>query len=162
MTDLLLPPPDQFLREDAIRGGMDLLFFAHTRHLKHADDVLAAQGLGRAHHRLMYFLARRPNIHVSALLDILAISKQSLRRVVHDLASKGLVEERQGEIDRRRRMMCLTPAGIELERAIFDCLRDNIEKAYAASGGNAVAGFWTVLQHLMGDEGRTQFRTLQN
>jgi hypothetical protein len=46
MQDVILPSKGQFLREDAIRGGMDLLFFAHTRHLKHADEALAAVGLG--------------------------------------------------------------------------------------------------------------------
>ena len=31
----------------------------------------------------------------------------------------------------------------------------------AAAGGDAVAGLWTVLQHLIGEEGRAQFRAVQ-
>jgi DNA-binding MarR family transcriptional regulator len=77
MHDVILPSRSQFLRDEAIRGGMDLLFFVNTRHLKHADDTLAAVGLGRAHHRVLYFLARRPAITVSALLAILGVTKQS-------------------------------------------------------------------------------------
>jgi hypothetical protein len=41
MSEIVMPPRDQFLREETIRGGMDLLFFSNTRHLRHADDTLA-------------------------------------------------------------------------------------------------------------------------
>lgn len=161
MSDILLPPRDQFLREEAIRGGMDLLFFANTRHLKHADDTLAAESLGRAHHRVMYFVARRPGIHVGPLLAILGVTKQSFARVLKDLVAKGLIDQQPGERDRRQRLLRLTPEGVELERAIFEVLHDNVARAYKSAGGDAVAGLWTVLQHLIGEEGRTQFRAVQ-
>ncbi len=161
MSDILLPHRDQFLREEAIRGGMDLLFFANTRHLKHADDTLAGEGLGRAHHRVMYFVARRPGIHVAAILLILGITKQSFGRISKDLIAKGLMEQQQGDRDRRQRLLRLTPAGAALERAIYDVLHDNVSRAYKASGGEAVAGLWTVLQHLMGEDARAQFRSVQ-
>lgn len=161
MIDILLPSRDQFLRDRAIRGGMDLLFFANTRHLRRADEALAVEGLGLAHHRVMYFLARCPGLHVSALLGILGITKQSFGRIAKDLTSKGLVEQRQGERDRRLRLLHLTPAGVALEKTIFDNLHANLAHAYTKSGGDAVAGFWTVLQYLMGEEGRTQFQMVQ-
>lgn len=56
MTSIVVPSPDLYLRKEAIRGGMDLLFFANTRHLQRADEKLAALGLGRAHHRVLYFV----------------------------------------------------------------------------------------------------------
>jgi DNA-binding MarR family transcriptional regulator len=161
MHDVILPSRSQFLRDDAIRGGMDLLFFVNTRHLKHADDTLAAVGLGRAHHRVLYFLARRPGLAVSALLAILGVTKQSFGRVANDLAAKGLIEQRPGENDRRQRLYQLTAAGIELEAEIFADLHANVSRAYTASGGEAVTGFWTVLQHLIGEEGNEQFRIVQ-
>ncbi len=161
MQDVILPSKGQFLREDAIRGGMDLLFFAHTRHLKHADEALAAVKLGRAHHRVLYFLARRPGIAVSALLAILGVTKQSFGRVSSELAAKGLIEHHPGEEDRRQRMYQLTSAGIKLEAELFAILHANVLRAYTASGGIAVAGFWTVLQHLIGEEGNMQFRVVQ-
>ena len=161
MTDIVLPPRDQFLREEVVRGGMDLLFFANTRHLKHADETLAAEGLGRAHHRVMYFVARQPGIHVAALLAILDVTKQSFGRISKDLMAKGLLEQQPGERDRRQRLLRLTPTGLDMERVIFDVLHDNVVRAYKASGGEAVAGLWTVLQHLMGEEARGQFRVVQ-
>jgi DNA-binding MarR family transcriptional regulator len=160
MHDLLLPPAGQFLRERAIRGGMDLLFFANTRHLKRADERLAALGLGRAHHRILYFVARRPNITIGELLGILAVTKQSAGRVTTMLVKAGLIEVTTGVQDRRQRLLRLTPAGIDLEQEIFDDLHANVERAYAFSGGEAVAGFWTVMQHLMGEEAQQQFRMI--
>ena len=161
MPDIILPPRDQFLREEIIRGGMDLLFFANTRYLKHADDMLATHSLGRVHHRVMYFVARCPGIHVAALLTILGISKQSYGRISNDLFAKGLMERQQGDCDRRQRLLRLTPTGVELERAIFGVMRDSVARAYGAAGGEAVAGLWTVLQHLMGEEALEQFKAVQ-
>ena len=161
MTKILSPPPEQFLREDAIRGGMDLMFFAHSRHLQHADEELAKRGLGRAHHRVLYFLARKPDMPVSELLTILAITKQSFGRVANALTEQGLMEARPGERDRRQRLLRLTPEGMRLETCLFNVLHDNMAGAYAASGGQAVAGFWVVLQHLMGGDAQTIFAQIQ-
>jgi len=161
MTEILLPPKDQFLREEAIRGGMDLLFFTNTRHLKRVDERLSSLGLGRAHHRVLYFIGRRPDMSISDLLAILGVTKQSFGRVARDLVAKGLIEQRPGDRDRRQRLLRLTSAGTELERELFKELHDNVARAYAASGGEAVNGLWVVLQHLIGAEGRKQFRAVQ-
>ncbi|WP_416194285.1 MarR family winged helix-turn-helix transcriptional regulator [Sphingomonas mollis] len=160
MTATIVPPAELFLRETAIRGGMDLMFFAHSRHLRRADDELARVGLGRAHHRVLYFVARKPDMTVGELLTILAIAKQSLARVARELTEKGLLTQRPGVRDRRQRLIALTPAGEALERELFTLLRSNMADAYAASGGTAVTGFWTVMQNLMGEEARLLFSAL--
>lgn len=161
MTELLLLPRDQYLTEASIRAGMDLLFFANTRHLKRADEMLAENKIGRAHHRIMYFVARRPDMPVFELLRILGVTKQSFYRPAKELMKQGLMVQLHGQQDRRQRLLRLTSLGIELERAIFVDLHDNVARAYHASGGDAVAGFWQVLQHLMGNEARAQFRMVQ-
>ncbi len=161
MTDILSPPPEQFLREDAIRGGMDLMLFAHSRHLQHADEELAKRGLGRAHHRVLYFLARKPDMAVSEILTILAITKQSFGRVANALTEQKLIEARPGDRDRRQRLLRLTPEGLKLEQELFIVLHDNMARAYASSGGQAVAGFWVVMQHLMGVDAQGIFARIQ-
>jgi DNA-binding MarR family transcriptional regulator len=161
IIDILLPPKGQYLREEAIRGGMDLLFFVNTRHLKRVDEKLASLGLGRAHHRVLYFVARKPDLNVSELLAILDITKQSLGRVSRELVDNGLVEMRTTDRDRRQRLMRLTPEGERLEAELFDQLHENVARAYADAGADAVGGFWIVMQHLMGAEGRSQFRVVQ-
>lgn len=157
MTDLVTPPREQYLTEDAIRGGMDLLFFINTRHLRRADEKLADIGLGRAHHRVLYFLARKPDQSVSDLLALLAVTKQSLGRITKDLSAAGLIETNVGLRDRRQRLLRLTSEGAALESDLFQELRANVARAYAAAGAQAVSGFWVFAQHLIGDEGREQF-----
>ena len=97
-------PSAQFLREPELRRGLELLYFGHSHLTRSIDRGLAAEGLGRAHHRALYFIARKPDLTVSALLALLAITKQSLGRVLTELTQRGLVEIRPGERDRRQRL----------------------------------------------------------
>ena len=103
-----------FLREPEIRRGVELLYFGYSHLTRTIDADLAAQGLGRAHHRALYFIARQPDMPVSDLLKLLAITKQSLGRVLTDLSGRDLVEQRTGTSDRRQRLLRLTPAGAAL------------------------------------------------
>lgn len=157
MTDSIKPPPAQYLRDDVIRGGMDLLLFAHKSHLRHADAELDKIGLGRAHHRCLYFVARQPDLSVGDLLRLLSVTKQSLSRVLVILLKQGLIEQRVGEKDRRQRLLRLTPTGRLLEHQLFEGMHRNMSQAYAISGEEAVSGYWMVMQNLMNEDVREQF-----
>jgi DNA-binding MarR family transcriptional regulator len=157
MAESIKPPPAQYLREDVIRGGMDLLLFAHKAHLRHADAELEKIGLGRAHHRCLYFVARQPDLSVGDLLRLLSVTKQSLGRVLSMLLKQGLIEQRVGEKDRRQRLLRLTHTGKALEQQLFEGMHRNMSKAYAISGDEAVSGYWTVMQNLMSEDVREQF-----
>ena len=104
-----------FLREHEVRRGVELLFFGYTRLTRSIDEGLAEHSLGRAHHRALYFIARQPDLTISTLLKILAITKQSLGRVLTDLAKAGLLDTRAGEVDRRQKLLRLTAKGAEFE-----------------------------------------------
>ncbi len=138
-----------FLREDEIRRGIELLYFGYANMIRGADDMLAEEGFGRAHHRALYFIARAPGMPVSDLLALLNITKQSLSRVLAELQAKGLVSATVGPRDRRQRLLDLTPAGANLEAALFEELRRGMAAAYAAAGQGAVTGFWAVLEGLI-------------
>src|SRR3546814_6634542 len=133
-----------FRREPEIRRGIELLYFGYSYMTRSIDRGLAAQGLGRAHHRALYFIARQPDLTVSHLLALLAITKQSLGHVLNELAERGLIESRPGERDRRQRLLRLTEAGAKLETELFEAIRTNLSAAYASAGQNAVGGFWAV------------------
>lgn len=138
-----------FLREAEIRRGVELLYFGYSHLTRAIDEELATQGLGRAHHRALYFVARQPDLTVSDLLRLLAITKQSLGRVLNDLAERGLVENRPGTIDRRQKLLRLTAAGAALEARLFSSLREKMAHAYGNAGQSAVTGFWQVLEGLI-------------
>jgi DNA-binding MarR family transcriptional regulator len=150
-----------FLRENEVRRGVELLFFGYTRLTRAIDEGLAEHGLGRAHHRALYFIARQPDLPISALLKILAITKQSLGRVLTDLADRGLVETRTGNVDRRQKLLRLTPEGGQFEAQLFDALRNSLASAYAAAGQESVTGFWRVLEGLIPAEDKAMVVALQ-
>ncbi|MBB4840379.1 DNA-binding MarR family transcriptional regulator [Sphingomonas kyeonggiensis] len=149
-----IPASPLFLREPEIRRGVELLYFGYAHLTRSIDAGLAEQGLGRAHHRALYFIARKPDLTVSELLAILSITKQSLGRVLTELGDRGFVETRTGEKDRRQRLLRLTPAGAKLEAELFDALRGKMAAAYSSAGPGAVGGFWAVLEGLVPDEER--------
>ncbi len=64
--------------------------------------------MGRAHHRVLHFVGRRPGITVGDLLGILAITKQSLGRVLQPMVEDGYVTQTPGRADRRQRLLTLT------------------------------------------------------
>ena len=161
MADQLRPASPLFLREPEIRRGIELLYFGYSRMTNAIDERLAKQGLGRAHHRTLYFIARSPDLTVSDLLGLLSITKQSLGRVLNELQERGLVESRVGPSDRRQRLLRLSKAGVELERELFDQLRSRVAEAYGRAGQNAVTGFWAVLEGLIPEDERARIRQLQ-
>ncbi|MES2987211.1 MAG: helix-turn-helix domain-containing protein [Pseudomonadota bacterium] len=150
-----------FLREPEIRRGVELLYFGYANMLRSIDDGLAARGLGRAHHRALYFVARKPDLTVSELLALLAITKQSLGRVLGELTERGLVETRAGERDRRQRLLRLTPEGTALESELFEALREKMSGAYSSAGQGAVGGFWAVLEGLVPEAERVRIFALR-
>jgi DNA-binding MarR family transcriptional regulator len=150
-----------FLREDEVRRGVELLYFGYTRLTRTIDEILDEYGLGRAHHRALYFIARQPDLTVSGLLRILGITKQSLGRVLNDLAERGFVETRAGEVDRRQKLLRLTEEGSAFEAQLFDALKKGLSSAYATAGQESVTGFWRVLEGLIPDDEREMVAILQ-
>lgn len=151
-----------FLREGEVRRGVELLYFGYTRMTRSIDEGLASEGLGRAHHRALYFIARQPDLTISELLKILAITKQSLGRVLNDLSARGFLETRAGTSDRRQKLLHLTREGEMFEAQLFEALRANLASAYAAAGQDSVTGFWRVLEGLIPAEDRAIVAALQS
>jgi DNA-binding MarR family transcriptional regulator len=160
MTERITSPSPLFLRDLEVRQGIELLYFGYRDLTRGADALLEQKGFGRAHHRALYFIARRPGLSVSDLLRLLAITKQSLSRVLADLQKKGLVISEPGRADRRQRLLALTQEGRTLERQLFDVLRQRMQEAYAQAGSHAVAGFWAVLMGLVDEHHRADVERL--
>lgn len=146
---MALPPAGAsalFLREAEVRRGIELLFLGQARLARAVAPILADSGLGRAHQRALYFVARHPDLTVGALLGHLGVTKQSLNRVLSELTERGLIEARPGRDDRRQRLLRLTESGRALEARLFEAMRAELAAAYAAAGPDAVGGFWAVLE----------------
>jgi DNA-binding MarR family transcriptional regulator len=154
MADLKSPVNPIFLSDESLRQGIELLFFAYRDFTGEADRQLAELGLGRAHHRAIYFIGRNPSLTVSELLSILKITKQSLSRVLQTLMADGYVTQTPGAVDRRQRCLRLTQKGEALERILTEGQRRRLGRAYAQAGPAAVETFHRVLLSVIDDADR--------
>ena len=120
MSDIKSLDAPSYLREDEVRQGIELLFYAYRDFTAEPDAMLERYGFGRAHHRVIYFVGRHPQMTVTELLGILRITKQSLSRVLGQLVRQGFIVQRTGRSDRRQRLLELTVKGVELERQLSE------------------------------------------
>ncbi|MHB8884090.1 MAG: MarR family winged helix-turn-helix transcriptional regulator [Methylovirgula sp.] len=118
---------------------IELLFFAYRDFVGDADRLLESFNFGRAHHRVLHFVTRRPGLTIAELLDILKITKQSLNRVLKELLDKGYVEARAGMTDRRQRQLYPTEAGTKLALDIARLQSQRFRRVFSASRENARA-----------------------
>lgn len=154
MVDVKSGANPLFLRDEELRQGIELLFYAYRDFTSDPDAVLVEEGFGRAHHRAIHFINRNPGITVAELLGILRITKQSLSRVLSQLIERGFVVQRQGTRDRRQRHLHLTPEGVELERKVSEPQRTRVARAYREAGADAVEGYRKVLMGLINEDDR--------
>ncbi len=111
---------------------MGLFFFAYRDFVGDADALLARQGFGRAHHRVLYFVNLKPGMPVADILDILKITKQSLARVLRQLIDNGYVEQKTGASDRRQRLLYATEKGRRFFETLSATQTSRIDAAIAA------------------------------
>ena len=123
--------------DEASIGLVELLFFAYRDFTGEADAVLAAYGFGRAHHRVLHFVNRRPGLRVADLLDILRITKQSLARVLKQLVDRGFIEQAAGAHDRRERRLYPTPEGKVLAAQLARLQVEQVGRALSHAGADS-------------------------
>jgi DNA-binding MarR family transcriptional regulator len=152
MSDIILPTHPPVVAEEEVRQGIELLFFAYRDFTAEPDAILARYGFGRAHHRVIHFVGRHPQMTVGELLAILRITKQSLSRVLGQLVRQNFILQRPGSHDRRQRLLELTPKGRDLERELSEPQRARIANAYRQAGSRAVEGFVEVMLRIIAAE----------
>ena len=162
MRDRLQPGGENllFLTDDQLLQGIELLFFAYRGFTSDPDLILENYTYGRAHHRAIHFIQRRPGTTVNSLLEILGVTKQSLNRVLRQLIEDGLVESKVGEKDRRKRHLFLTKSGKDLESELSFTQRKRLRTAYKEAGPDAVQGFRKVLENITDPSMRKHIRKL--
>ena len=158
MADIKSGFSQLLLRDEDLRQGIELMFYAYRDFTAEPDAILARWDFGRAHHRVIYFVGRHPKITVTELLAILRITKQSLSRVLGQLIRQDYITQKPGQRDRRQRLLELTEKGMELERLLSENQRALIGRAYRDAGAPAVEGFRKVLLGMINEDDRRRFR----
>lgn len=133
---------------------IELLFFAYRDFVSDPDDVLAKFNFGRAHHRVLHFVNRHPGMKVADLLDVLKITKQSLGRVLKQLVDEGYVIQKEGENDRRQRLLFVTAKGEQLVMKLAGLQTERIARALAEIGPNAHEAARRFLVAMIDADGR--------
>ncbi|MEJ2229066.1 MAG: MarR family transcriptional regulator [Alphaproteobacteria bacterium] len=127
---------------------IEALFFAYRDFTSDPDRILDEIGFGRAHHRVLHFVNRYPGMRVADLLEILQITKQSLARVLRELISKGYIEQRAAQDDKRARLLYVTSGGRALARRLVTPQLRRLRKALHgldAEGRRAVIRFLAAM-----------------
>ncbi|MCP4184456.1 MAG: winged helix-turn-helix transcriptional regulator [Hyphomicrobiales bacterium] len=114
--------------------NITLFFFAYRDFTADADRLLKEIGFGRAHHRVLFFVSRKPGMTVAELLKILGITKQSLARVLRQMISKGYIIQKPGNSDRRQRLLYPTTTGREFVLELSRMQSRRIARAIEQSG----------------------------
>jgi DNA-binding MarR family transcriptional regulator len=159
MTDINFKPSDSRENNREIIELIELLFFAYRDFISDPDEILAASGFGRAHHRIIHFVGRRPGLTVARLLDILRITKQSLGRVLKELIDRGYIYQVEGEDDRRQRLLYLTGEGEKLRQRLMAPQIDRFRRAIAETVPEAKSAYREVLFKLIDPDKRRDVET---
>ena len=128
------------------------MHFALRAVIAQPDALLAARGLSRVHHRILFFVARQPDITVNQLLLVLNVSKQALNQPLRQLYGQELVTFTPAPNDRRQRRLALTAAGRELEQRLTGSQYAMFDEALSAAGPRAETAWRRVMRQLAGAE----------
>jgi DNA-binding MarR family transcriptional regulator len=140
-------------RDENLREAIELFYFAYRAFTAGPDQILGQRRLGRVHHRILYFVGRRPGIAVQELLQILDVSKQALNGPLRRLLDDALVAVRADPDDRRFKRLTLTHEGRKLEAHLTGTqttLLASVFKKYGAKGEPAWKAIMRALPVLAG------------
>ncbi|MBP3431482.1 MAG: MarR family transcriptional regulator [Clostridia bacterium] len=72
--------------------------------------------------KVLYFISQYENLSVSMIIEKLGLKKSNFALMTKELENEGFVVSKQGEIDKRCRLMTLTEKGKEELASFMSCL----------------------------------------
>ncbi|MGY8709791.1 helix-turn-helix domain-containing protein [Bradyrhizobium sp. 18BD] len=127
-------------------AALELMYYGWRGMTLEADEYLAQQGLSRPHHRILYVVARRPDIAIGALIETLGISKQALNRPLNLLTERKLVSSKRSPEQHRSKLLRLTAAGQRIEQKASDHERKVMREAFSRVGTSGAAAWMAVME----------------
>src|SRR4051812_15649144 len=127
-------------------AALELMYYGWRGMTLEADDYLVRQGLSRPHHRILYVVARRPDIAIGALIEILGISKQALNRPLNLLLERKLLISKRSPEQHRSKLLRLTVAGQRIEQKASDHERKVLREAFDRVGATGAAAWMGVME----------------
>lgn len=135
-------------REDALRLAIEQFYFGYRTFTTPPDRILEQRGLGRVHHRILYFVGRNPGLSVNTLLSMLSVSKQALNAPLRQLIGMQLVAMDTAVHDGRVRQLTLTASGAKLEAQLTGTQMKQLQAVFDQAGTKAETGWHQVMSCL--------------
>ena len=127
-------------------AALELMYYGWRGMTLMADQYLATLGLSRPHHRILYVVARQPDISIGALIEVLGISKQALNRPLNLLLQRDLLTSRRSAEQHRSKLLRLTPEGQRVEARASEYERKVLRAAFDRVGKSGAAAWMTVME----------------
>lgn len=135
-------------RDSELRHDVEALYFGYRAFTALPDRALADRGLGRAHHRILYFVQRQPNISMSDLLGLLKVTKQAIHRPLKELESLGLLAVTPDAEDKRARRLAVTASGAQLEAELTGAQVRLLESVFTDFDATAQSHWRAIMTRL--------------
>jgi DNA-binding MarR family transcriptional regulator len=142
---------DDAKRQSELREAIEAFYFAYRAFTARPDRILERRGLGRVHHRILYFVGRHPGISVNALLAILKVSKQALNAPLRQLLHGRLIRAETAARDRRVKQLTLTASGRRLEARLADTQMQQLAHVFEAPGADRATWMAVMIALASGD-----------
>mgnify|MGYP006096582019 CR=1 FL=1 len=133
------------LKQEELLEAIELFYFSYRSFTAGPDQILQNQGLGRVHHRILYFVARNPHISINELLKILQVSKQALNQPLRKLIELELVSYQTSDNDRRIKQLFLSKKGRALEAKLTSTQLQHLETAFSGGKNSSLKNWKEVM-----------------
>lgn len=136
-------------REEQLNETLMLFYFAYRTFTKEPDRILEQHGIHRLHHRILFFVARKPKISVHELLATLEVTKQALHAPMRQLIEMGYITSEPATHDRRVRELCLTEKGENLEKQLSNVQRGKMNEIFEMLGTESEESWKKVMKKII-------------
>jgi DNA-binding MarR family transcriptional regulator len=126
-------------------AALELMYYGWRGMTLSADRYLATLGLSRPHHRILYVVARQPDISIGALIDVLGISKQAVSRPLKALLERKLLTSQRSPEQHRTKLLRLTAEGQRVEQRASGYERKVMRAAFDKVGESGAAAWMAVM-----------------
>ncbi|GAB2892331.1 MULTISPECIES: MarR family winged helix-turn-helix transcriptional regulator [Microvirgula] len=132
----------------SLNDPISLMYYTYRAFTSKPDEMLAARGLARVHHRILHFVGSNPGISVNMLLRVLGVSKQAVNAPLRHLQEQQLIVAGIASHDRRVKELRLTDSGQSLLGQLSENQLRMMDEIAASVGEADMAAWWRVMARL--------------
>ena len=143
MKDLL------YLKDEQIKEFIQLLYYAYRETFSDPKEVLSKNFFGPAYLRALNLIEGNPGINLGELIFRLKVTKQSLNRVLRELAASKMIKYEKDDGDTRKKKMFLDKEGKNFFEKVYFAQKKRIFDALKSSEPDAVIKFKEILTRII-------------